>query len=185
MILFGVMGSVFFAIPNVWFKVVGYIFFFFWFTMDLSDGEVAFFTKQFSKYGTEMDYMAHLIDHPCMNIALFLTFYQIYPENLLFISIIFVVFISIELITRSVIAFDHYWTKIDDIKTGNIKVSYLKYFLSQLLLYPNFILLFSPLVIVDYVLHVNIIYLLLVYVIMLFVSSIRELYKRLLRYYKS
>ncbi|MDE5758277.1 MAG: CDP-alcohol phosphatidyltransferase family protein, partial [Allobaculum sp.] len=69
MIMFGIIGSILFAIPNVWCKILGYCGWLMWFAMDCSDGQVARYTKTFSKYGTEMDYMAHLIDHPLMNMA--------------------------------------------------------------------------------------------------------------------
>lgn len=69
MIIFGVLGACFFAIPGSLFKIIGVIFIYLWYIMDCSDGEVARITKRFSLYGKEIDYTAHVIDHPLFTLA--------------------------------------------------------------------------------------------------------------------
>lgn len=152
MIIFGIIGSIFFALPYLWAKIVGYLLWFLWFTMDVSDGEVAKSTGNFSKYGTEMDYMAHLIDHPLMNLAIWLTFLEMNIINLVLLSAIFIVAISAELVTRSLITFRHYDRKLNMSGTTSIpkEGSWFKYFWGNTWLYPTMIVCFSWLIVVDY-----------------------------------
>lgn len=188
MILFGIIGSVLFAIPNVWIKIAGYIFWILWFTMDLSDGQVARYTKTFSKYGTEMDYMAHLIDHPCMNIAILLTFLQMNIINPLVLCLIFIVCISIELIIRNVTAFDYFHKKLYA-NTNNIeqtKPSYLKYFIVESTLYPTMIICFSWIIIVGYAFDLEfVLYLYILWLIAYVILSLKAIIKHFFKYYKS
>ncbi len=64
MMISGVLGGILFAIPNTASKIVGIVFIHLWYVFDCSDGEVARITKRYSKFGTEIDYTAHVIDHP-------------------------------------------------------------------------------------------------------------------------
>lgn len=152
MIAFGIVGSIFFALPYLWAKIVGYLFWFLWFTMDVSDGEVAKSTGNFSKYGTEMDYLAHLIDHPLMNLAIWLTFLEMDIINPVLLSAIFIVAISAELVMRSLIMMRHYDTIIRP-NTGEPKqkfISWIKYLWGNTWMYPTMIVCFSWLIVVDY-----------------------------------
>lgn len=155
MILFGLVGSVLFALPNGVCKIIGYLFWILWFTMDLSDGQVARYTKTFSKYGTEMDYMAHLIDHPCMNIAIWATFIQMNMINPIILSALFMVCISCELINRNRISMIYFHEKLgsaENTKINNKKKpkTLMHYIITELLVYPTIIICFSWLIIVDY-----------------------------------
>lgn len=69
MIIFGIIGAVLFSLPCISLKICGIFFIFLWYIMDLSDGEVARIMKKFSKYGKELDYTAHMIDHPFFTVA--------------------------------------------------------------------------------------------------------------------
>lgn len=188
MIIFGIVGSLLFAIPNVWCKIAGYISWLLWFAMDCSDGQVARYTKTFSKYGTEMDYMAHLIDHPLMNIALWMTFIEMNVWNPILISFIFLISISCEMYMRNCFTFDLYLNR--DIKKGNkaipIHKSFVKYLYQQLNLYPTLIILFPPILIVDYVIESN--FAIYIYIIWLVVFVFNTLYyyvNRLKLFYKN
>ncbi len=64
MIASGVMGGLIFALPPLWCKILGTVLIHLWYVFDCSDGEVARITKRYSKFGTEIDYTAHVIDHP-------------------------------------------------------------------------------------------------------------------------
>lgn len=153
MILFGIVGSILFALPDLYCKIAGYLCWFLWFTMDLCDGQVARYTKTFSKYGTEMDYMAHLIDHPLMNLALWFTFLQMNLINPVILSGLFIICISIELIMRSITAFNYFHAKMAQTGGGiqdHPVQSWPKYLITQAILYPNMIVCFSWIIIVGY-----------------------------------
>lgn len=66
MIASGVVGGLLFALPYTAAKIAGIVFIHLWYVFDCSDGEVARITKRYSKFGTEIDYTAHVIDHPVM-----------------------------------------------------------------------------------------------------------------------
>lgn len=153
MILFGIIGSILIAIPDIFCKIAGYICWYLWFTMDVSDGEVARYKKQFSKYGAEMDFIAHLIDHPLMNIAIWLTFLSLDIINQNLLALIFISSISIELIMRNITSFQHYLMKNDTVSIKEKAYSWPKYFLTQFSLYPNMIIIFTPFMIADYYMH--------------------------------
>ena len=137
MIISGLIGAVLFSIPLLLCKIVGFMLFHLWFTLDCSDGEVARYTKKLSLFGREFDYMAHIINHPFFNLSLFLTYLQMGKYNVALLSIIFISFISIELIFRNL-------TSLQDMQDykGNaikkqapaIKATNLKYLLEQLVL---------------------------------------------------
>ena len=178
MILFGILGSLMFAIPNIWTKIVGYIFWILWFTMDCSDGQVARYTKTFSKHGTEMDYMAHLIDHSVMNIAIWATFIEMNIINPIILSSIFIIWISAELVSRNIIAFRYYDKRINP-KSSKIEKkqqSWFKYLWGNILLYPTFIVCFSWIIIIDYVFRNRFsLYLLIIWVSLFFIMFVRNI----------
>lgn len=184
MILSGIIGSIFFACPSGISKILGIIFFYCWYIFDCSDGEVARITKTFSKYGREMDYMAHLICHPLMNLAMFCSFLQLNKYNQLLLAAIFITYISFELITRIIIMFDVYCL---DKKNNPLteQTSFFKYFIVQFSLYPNFILLFPLLYILDYYGYITSIYVLLTFVGIHFLLYIKQIWRFLLFFYRS
>lgn len=188
MILFGIIGSILFAIPTIWCKTLGYFCWLMWFAMDCSDGQVARYTKTFSKYGTEMDFMAHLIDHPCMNIAIFITFLQMDIVNPVLLCFIFIISISIELIMRNIIAFDYFHKKIcaENNSVKSQSSSIIKYFIAQSILYPTMIVCFSWIIIIGYAFDLGcILYLYIGWLCVYVGLSIKTLICRLKKYYKS
>ena len=157
MISFGIIGSILFALPNVWCKLVGYACWLMWFAMDCSDGQVARYTKNFSQYGTEMDFMAHLIDHPCMNIAIWITFLQMKIIDPIWLSAFFVVSISIELIVRNILSFNFFHKKLhpEYVKVTRDERGLFRYLLSELISYPTMIICYSWIIVVDYCEHLG------------------------------
>ncbi len=122
--------------------------------MDLSDGQVARYTRRFSKYGTEMDYMAHLIDHPLMNLALWWTFIGMDLASPLLVSAIFILVISMELIYRSLVTMEHYQSKAELRPAATPPVrGWVSYFIHECTLFPNLIVCFTWIVAVDWLLH--------------------------------
>ncbi|WP_071131774.1 CDP-alcohol phosphatidyltransferase family protein [Enterococcus timonensis] len=89
MIISGILGGLFFMFPFLWAKIVGAILIQLWFILDCSDGEVARYTKTFSKFGSELDFLAHMIDHPffCISFALSLIQLNLYPAWLVLATV--------------------------------------------------------------------------------------------------
>ena len=149
MILSGCVGAVLFALPWGIAKLAGIFFFYMWYILDCSDGEVARVTKCFSKYGKEFDYLAHLICHPLMNLALWISYIQLDKYDSLLVSFCFITFISLELVIRNYISFETYLNEegsVQEVKKKNT----LRYFLVQFCIYPNFILIFPIFFCLDY-----------------------------------
>ncbi|MFQ9924809.1 MAG: CDP-alcohol phosphatidyltransferase family protein [Beduini sp.] len=91
MILSGIMGAFLFCMPSIWIKIIGIIFIWLWFVLDICDGIVARIKKQFSKFGKELDYCAHVINHPLFNLSFMITVLQItkdYRFSILFFLIV-------------------------------------------------------------------------------------------------
>lgn len=89
MILSGILGAFFFSIDNVFSKVLGAVLIHLWFILDCSDGEVARYTKKFSKYGTELDYVAHLINHPLFGFSIFASLVQLEKYDFYYLLVLF------------------------------------------------------------------------------------------------
>ena len=182
----GILGSILFAIPNVWCKIVGYICFYLWFTMDLCDGEVARVTKRFSKYGKEMDYMTHLICHPLMNIAMWITYLQADKYDVTMLACIFITIISVELVMRNLISFDSYLGNLNQSNMQQLLPNYCRYLINQSILYPNFILIFTLFVLGDYFYNFTFhtIYLLFLWTFYFLLVGLKAFFVRLAYYYK-
>lgn len=77
MIPFSIVAAVLFSLPFWYVKIAGALLIHIWYTLDISDGEVARFTKNFSKYGTELDFLAHQICHIVLIVAFAINLYQL------------------------------------------------------------------------------------------------------------
>lgn len=75
MIVSGIAGATVFWIPNPTIRIIGVFFIHLWYILDCSDGEVARINNHFSKYGKELDYMAHTINHPLFSISFLIALY--------------------------------------------------------------------------------------------------------------
>lgn len=139
MIILSIIGTILLVIPSLVLMLLSIICLWGWFVLDCSDGEVARITQNFSKYGREMDYMAHLICHPLLNLSIFIFYYQ-RGYDLLILALISISFISLELVNRSIIVINIYRSSMC---YGEIlKTNYFKYVIQQFLYYPNFVLFF-------------------------------------------
>jgi phosphatidylserine synthase len=154
MIIVGIIGAIFFSFSDIWFKIVGYVFMHLWFIFDCSDGEVARITKVFSKFGKELDYIAHIINHPIFNIAFLISLIQLNKYNIMFISMVSIVLISSNLVGRNLISMYTIFelrkksknVVLNKKKLYRVIISYLIGFLTQ---YPNFVLIFPILYFID------------------------------------
>lgn len=187
MIAFGIIGSILFAIPSLPCKILGYLCWIMWYTMDNSDGQVARYTKKFSRYGTHMDFMAHLIDHPLMNIAIWLTFIQIVnPGDIMLLSLFSIMVISCEMLLRNITSFQFQMAKEEKTNHASNSQNIFKYLLIQLTLFPNIIVLFSWIIILDYWLRIGFsIYIFYGWAVYFILCTLRTTLVTLIHFYRS
>lgn len=185
MIYSGILGAVLFAVPNIYIKVVGALFIHLWFILDCSDGEVARYTKQFSKYGKELDYMAHLINHPLFGLSLFLSLAQLNKYS--FYMLVLLVFLSnlFDYLTRNLYTLDiviNLKTKSDPNLLAAPKgwtVKEMMLFVASIfMVYPNFILFGVLFFFVDYLAGTDILYVYLILnIIVTFIFNVKGIIK--------
>lgn len=154
MIVFGIMGACIFAIPSIWCKICGLIFIHLWYILDCSDGEVARITRKFSKFGTELDFAAHVICHPLFNLAFTIGLIGLARQSTAMILCVSVLSISAELMLRNQVAFQQiYSLKMQSSFNAPGRRPLLKQIavtlLNALSMYPNFALVFPILFLVD------------------------------------
>lgn len=152
----GIIGAALFALPFLWSKILGTVFIHLWYVFDCSDGEVARITKRFSKFGTEIDYTAHVINHPLFLFSFLLTLLQAGTDwSPLALCLMFFGLVALNLMFRVWVLFgDIYRTRMEDgpktsapaqdTASGKIK-RFIMFFVNILLQLPNFCLIF-PLV---------------------------------------
>lgn len=156
MIISGIIGAFLFAIPNTIFKIIGLLFIHMWYILDCSDGEVARITKKFSKFGKEIDFTAHIINHPLFTVAFALSLLNLNRYNSRLILILFMTYICTDLISRNLLAFDTIFElKINNNETNSgTSSSLLKrimiFITRAWTLYPNFALIFPIVYLIDY-----------------------------------
>lgn len=164
MIFSGIIGGVLFSMPNVYLKALGVIFVQLWFILDCSDGEVARYTKTFSKYGKELDFVAHLINHPLFGTAMLLSLIQLGRYNTYYL--VFLVFFSnfVDYLNRNIltlnIVIDLKSQKASGTNRAN-KWTIRKVFsliISIFILYPNLVLFGVIIYFIDYFCGTNILY---------------------------
>lgn len=153
MILSGILGATLFALPPLWCKITGTVFIHLWYILDCSDGEVARITKRYSLFGTEIDYTAHVINHPLFVFAFLLSLLQrdLWFGDLTIALIAFGV-ISLNLMYRmSILFMDLYRARVQTENSAGtaadrvtVKIV-MQYCISIFLHLPNFALIF-PLV---------------------------------------
>lgn len=185
MIISGVIGGILFILPSLICKILGIVFFFLWFVFDCSDGEVARITRNFSKYGKEMDFIAHLICHPLLMIGVGLSYYQMNRYDINVISLLSIIFISAELIGRSLILFETYlFPKSNGIITTP-RIGLIKYILIQPLYFPNFVLFFPILIVLDFTNIINSYYIFIFWSVYYIFYLIVRIYRFVILFYKS
>lgn len=181
MIYSGILGAILFAMPSIYLKILGALFIHLWFILDCSDGEVARYTKQFSKYGKELDYMAHLINHPLFSLALFCSLAQLNRYSIYTLSLLVLFSSLFDYLTRNLNTLDI----VINLKTENSSnganpstswsIKELILFVASLfMVYPNFILFGVLFFFVDYFVGTNILYVYLILnIIVTFVFNLK------------
>lgn len=152
MIIFGILGATFFVIPSLSFKIVGVLFIYLWYIMDISDGEVARATKTFSKFGQEFDYTAHVINHPLFVLSFTLCIIQ---ANILY-GLLIVGLGFVDMIFRNLVAFNSIkMLKESSAENGttqesnNSLLKFMKHIFLSIITFPNFVLVFPVLFLWD------------------------------------
>jgi len=154
MMITGLAGGVLFAIPAVIAKVCGLVLIHLWYVLDCSDGEVARITKKFSRFGTEIDYTAHMVNHPVLNMAFVYSLITLHRYNALWLLALGLLCISAELVLRLQTSFYHIYEMkmggaIEDASDRSAMKALLGHAVQFFSMYPNFALLFPIVYIVD------------------------------------
>lgn len=191
MILSGIIGAILFSIPNTFVKIIGSIFIQLWFVLDCSDGEVARYTKTFSKFGKELDYMAHLINHPLFGLSIFISLYQLNRYNVFNLMLLVVLSNLIDYGIRNITTLnvmDEFKLEnkdennTDDKPVWNIKTIAL-FITSIFTLYPNFVLFGVLIYFVDLYVGSKILYFYLVMNVILTGLFLIKFYIKKTKYY--
>ena len=143
----GLVGSLLFAMPPIALKACGLIFIHLWYVLDCCDGETARITKRFSKFGKEMDYVAHVVNHPLFNLAFAVTLVGLGRYSVSLILFASLLCISAELVLRNIVSFSYlYELKMNSPVLKRDRRGILKKMSFQIVcffsVYPNFALLF-------------------------------------------
>lgn len=165
MIYSGILGALLFSLPNIYSKIVGAMLIHLWFILDCSDGEVARYTEQFSKYGKELDFMAHLINHPLFGMSLFFSLAQLDKYNLYYLSLLILFSNLLDYLTRNLNTL-YIIINLKSTKASNLSNNSTSWNLKEVLLfissifmvYPNFILFGVLFYFVDYTIGTDVLY---------------------------
>lgn len=151
MIIAGVFGGLLLLQPIILIKILCIPVYLLWFIFDCADGEIARFTNRFSKYGKQLDWMAHLACHPLYILGLWTTFFQYRNDHFLMITITTFVLLSIELINRLLVAINDlcFIKENNSFKSVVKSQSIIKYIKNQLFWFPNQVLLCPLLFVLD------------------------------------
>ncbi len=157
MILSGIIGATLFAFNNVYLKILGYLFIHLWFILDCSDGEVARITRIFSKMGKELDYVAHLINHPMFGMSFAVSTLQLSNRVVsdCFVIVVFSLLIIFNLIGRGLMNLHLVYNIKNNVSNNSyfsdrlnkkILISYIMKFFCQ---FPNIAIIFPMLYFFD------------------------------------
>lgn len=154
MIVSGIIGAIFFAIPNIFFKILGVIFIYLWYLLDCSDGELARIKEKYSLFGKELDYLAHFINHPLFCISFGISIIQLEKFDFKKVILIFLGILVSNIWVRVIFILEH----IVNIKKINNNTNSKKSSFKNLLIkawantvfLPNFTFIFPILYFIDY-----------------------------------
>lgn len=153
MMVLGVLGAIAFAIPSLWGKILGLILIHLWYILDCSDGEDARITRQFSKFGAELDFTAHVVCHPLFNLAFAAALIGLGRYSPAEVLLICLLIISGELMLRNYVAFQHIFElKIQRSISSSEKPFWKRpiiVLLNAFSMYPNFALVFPIVYLID------------------------------------
>ena len=150
MMISGIVGGICFAIPGIVPKIFGLIFIHLWYVFDCSDGEVARITKRYSKFGTEIDYTAHVIDHPFIMLGICAAICQSDTVESTFVILVAAAVTVLDLVFRCLATFGLIYdcklpkAKTETVDGGKRVFSFrekLRFFIGTVVHLPNFALI--------------------------------------------
>lgn len=156
MIVTGIIGGLVLMIPNNWCKLASSIIYVFWFTFDCSDGEVARFTKVFSKGGKYLDWCAHLITHSLFIISMWVSLIQFYDSYFILVTALSFIFVVAELLSRNTLSMNAlYECAKSSSNSGLFIMSKKKFIYWQLVYMPNLLLIMPIVLFMDLIFRWN------------------------------
>ena len=184
MMFAGFIGAALFAMPLIGLKVCGLLFIHIWYVLDCSDGEVARITKCFSNVGNEIDYTAHMVNHPLFNLAFVCSLIGMGRWNSRVVLFVAIVSISAELVLRHLcVLYYIYGSKMAaDIATKKAQNGSVRNMTSRVVrffsIYPNFVLVFPVTYFADYYLGTSIcLYYLVIHTAVSSLEAVRTSYR--------
>ena len=157
MIITGIIAGIFLMMPFLVCKGISILLYILWFTWDCADGEVARFTKTFSKYGKQLDWMSHLSCHSIFIIAMWISFMQDKQACMDLLSVVSFILLSAELISRNIVTLTSY--SFPDSNASSQwpvkRLLSLKFLTTQLFWFPNMVFIMPSLLVLDKVLHTS------------------------------
>jgi len=189
MIFFGYIGPIFLLSSTFLIKIIGVICIWLWLTLDLSDGEVARLTKNFSNGGSDLDYIAHLLNHPVMIFSFAYNIYIYFSIPILIVFLCAFLMLIFEMTTRYYYAIDKFVNKHvgegDDDSSLSKLQRFIKLVSSIFSIFPNFALIFSIMLLMDLKLGLKIsIYYAILYLVIVLLKYIKNNISRIIYYYK-
>lgn len=186
MIVSGIVAGVLFSLPSLIAKTFAVLLYWFWYICDCSDGEVARYTNTFSKFGRELDWVSHLSCHSLFYLAIYLSFYQEGRCNMMLLSILTIIFVSSELISRNLIVFDAYIFSDNRFEEHHNRNKVIRYIALQLFNFPTFVLFFSLFLTFDFFFKWGIaFYIYILWGSCLSLYSIKEFIRYIVYFYKN
>lgn len=186
MIIMGVLGGCVLMLPGFWFKILAGFIYYFWYTLDVSDGEVARITQTFSKGGKYLDWCAHLVCHPLFAVGMWHSFNSLGYSSFL-TTIVTFVFITFELISRNNLAMSLLYGSVENSPYHHfVKESTLRYLYKLFVYLPNEVIIIPILLGLSMLFHIDWFY--WIYILWALLYSMAELRAFLLfiwRMYKS
>lgn len=192
MIISGILGSILLCVPNLIFTIIGAGVIQFFQIFDDCDGRVARCTKTYSKYGLELDYLAHIVCHPLMDLAFATVIYRIMKIDAAFLTLLTATHAVVEMATRGLLGLSQV-EKVKDKSVDNQETIqpysfgwFSRYILSFFTVFPIYAMIMPIFLVIDWIfgLEISFLYMLsstLISLLMLF----RSYFQTALKYYWS
>lgn len=186
MIVSGIIAGVFFTIPHLVAKIFAIVLYWLWYIFDCSDGEVARYTNTFSKYGRELDWVAHLSCHSLFVLSVYISYYQLGLCDSIMMPLFTILLISAELISRNLIAFDAFLFSNKRFQEERHRNNIVRFIFLQLFSFPTFVLFFPFFIIIDIWLNCSFsIYVYIIWGTCLCLYSIKEFLRYIVYFYRN
>lgn len=185
MLICGIIAPLLLMVDNIYIQCISSFLFVLWFIFDCSDGEVARFTKTFSKHGRDLDFLSHISCHSLFVMAMWKLFaYQ--NEYILPLSLFFFALLASEMFYRMSVLYSVY---IDSTEINNtekvIKHKLLDNILTNLTYFPNFVVFFPALYCISCIIKINILPFFLALFFIYIIVKVKSYILMIIRFYNS